>query len=53
MPIFKSVEKRKRPLVEIPTAGPEHFIRAKKVARPDLCQAIAKHQSRMAMAANQ
>merc|ERR1712179_566771 len=38
--ILECVEKRKRPLTEIPVAGPEHLIRGKKVARPDMLQAI-------------
>merc|ERR1712179_544364 len=45
--ILECVEKRKRPLTEIPVAGPEHLIRGKKVARPDMLEAISKHQSRM------
>ena len=34
-------------MTEIPVAGPEHLIRGKKVARPDMLEAISKHQSRM------
>ena len=49
----QSVELRKRPRAVIPTAGPEHLIRGKKLARPDLAQAIAKHQTRMASNVNQ
>ena len=44
---MQCVEKRKRPTTEIPVAGPEHFIGGKKVARPDILEAISKHQSRM------
>ena len=44
---MQCVEKRKRPSTEIPVAGPEHLIRGKKVARPDMLEAISKHQSRM------
>ena len=49
----QSVELRKRPRTFIPTAGPEHLIRGKKLARPDLMQAIAKHQTRMSSNINQ
>jgi hypothetical protein len=42
------MEYRKRPKVDIPIAGPEHLIRGKKVARPELLEAVAKHQTRMA-----
>ena len=50
---MQSVEQRKRPMVDIPTAGPEHFVRGKKVTRPEKSEAIYKHQTRMLANANQ
>ena len=34
-------------------SSPEHLGRGKKVARPDLLGAVARHQTRMAMSTNQ
>ena len=39
-------------MVDIPVAGPEHLVRGKEVARPDLLEAVARHQTRMAMSSN-
>ena len=50
--LFQSVELRKRPVVEIPIAGPDHFVRAKKAVKPDRPEAISKHQTRMLRNAN-
>ena len=49
---MQCVSERRRPMVDIPVAGPEHLVRGKKVARPDLLEAVARHQTRMAMSSN-
>ena len=46
---MQRVSERKRPVVDIPVAGPEHLVRGKKVTKPDLLEAVARHQTRMAI----